>query len=148
MGSRVLLSVGEDSALLGPTLNIQLPLNKLTMQQLLAEVLLFFFLYTSSIIVMCIDYSGFWSSNCNNKKIVRILSSNWFYIKYWEVEVMVMEMITNFIYNRICRFSKLREGKQRFIDFLLQGCVVKQNSSAILCSGIVAFLLMRLNLTG
>lgn len=52
MGSRVLLSVGEDSALLGPTLNIQLPLNKLTMQQLLAEVLLFFF-YILHLLLLC-----------------------------------------------------------------------------------------------
>lgn len=58
-----------------------------------------------------------------------------------------MEMITNFIYSRICKFSNLRERKERFIDFLLQGCVVKQNSCVVLCSGIVAFLLMCLNLT-
>ena len=53
-------------------------------------------------------------------------------------------MITNFIYHRIGRFSKLKEGKEIFIGFLLQGCVVRQNSSVILCSGILPFLVIGL----
>jgi len=49
-------------------------------------------------------------------------------------------MITDVVYHRTCRFSKLKEGKERFIGFLLQGC--RQNSSVILCSEILPFLLM------
>lgn len=52
-----------------------------------------------------------------------------------------MEMITNFAFHR---FPKLKEGKERFIGFLLQGCMVRQNSSVILCGGILPFLFMGL----
>lgn len=56
-------------------------------------------------------------------------------------------MIRDFVSQRICGFSKVKEGRGRSVGFLLQGCVDRQNSSFMLCSGILPFLLMGLILT-
>lgn len=48
-------------------------------------------------------------------------------------------MITDFVNHRICGFSKEKEGKGRSVMFLLQGCVDRQNSSIMLCTGILPF---------
>lgn len=53
-------------------------------------------------------------------------------------------MITDFVNHRIRCFSKVKEGKGRSVRFLLQGCVDRQNSSVMLCTGILPFLLVAL----
>lgn len=133
-------------ALVRPTLNIWLLVNKLTIyevQHLRVGSQQSFILHVLLHMNYLHQLLRSLKFELGNKKILRIQDSDCFYIKeYWRVNVL--EIIANFIYHRICRFSKLKEEKERFISFLLQGFMVQQNSSVILCSGILPFLLIGL----
>lgn len=133
-------------ALVRPTLNIWLLVNQLTIYEVQhlrvgsQQSFILHMLLHMNYLHQLLKSLKF---ELGNKKILRIQDSDCFYIKeYWRVNVL--EIIANFIYHRICRFSKLKEEKERFISFLLQGFMVQQNFSVILCSGILPFLLIGL----